>query len=418
MTASIGDIRSAAHRLKVRSGSYFRLVRHLVALRTLGSVNVTRRLAARTETAANAVLALVLGAVLAADTAMTAHHNGNWDFELAAGVVVGVVTVLRGRNRLLAAAVALAVCGLAGVASDVFRLPSQPGVAASLGLLVLGAAAIRTATARPAVIIAIAGVVVLVAGRGDVRREYIVPLAFLGVLAWGAALVTGVWLRLGDARRRLAFDDVRRDERLELARELHDVVAHHIAGVVVQAQAAQLVAAKRPQTLPDTLASIESAGNDALAAMRQVVSLLRDPDDATGLAPAPEQLSDLVGRFTGHGRAVQLSLPGADQPPWPPEVATTVYRIVQESLTNIVIHAPGAANVAVSVGSDPSGVSVEVSNDGPAVASWFASDGGHGLAGMRERVDALSGTLRAGPNPDGGWAVRATVPLPAAGSTR
>jgi signal transduction histidine kinase len=376
-------------------------------------VNVTRRLAARTETAANAALALVLGAVLAADTAMTAHHNGGWGFELAVGAVVCTVAVFRGRNRILAAAAGLAVGGLAAVASDVFRLPSQPGVAASLGLLVLGAAAIRTAVARPAVIIAVAGVAVLVAGRGDVRREYIVPLAFLGVLAWGGALVIGVWLRLGDARRRLAFDDVRRDERLELARELHDVVAHHIAGVVVQAQAAQLVAAKRPDTLPDTLASIESAGNDALAAMRRVVSLLRDLDDAVGLAPAPEQLSDLVGRFAGHGRAVQLSLPDADQPPWPPEVATTVYRIVQESLTNIVIHAPGAANVAVSIAAVPSGVSIEVTNDGPAISSWFAADGGYGLAGMRERVDALSGTLLAGPDPDGGWAVRATVPLPA-----
>jgi len=380
-----------------------------MALRTLGLVNVTHRLATRAEATA---LALVLGAVLAVDATLTAHH-GDWVFELAVGVVVGALAVLRGRDRLLAAAAGLTVCGLAGIASDVFRLPSQPGAAATLGLLVLGAAAVRTAATRPATIIAVAGILVMAAGRTSVRSEYVTPLVFLGLLAWGSALAIGVWLRVADAGRRLAFDEARRDERLELARELHDVVAHHIAGVVVQAQAAQLVAAKRPEILPGTLAGIESAGNDALAAMRRVVSLLRDPGDTAGVAPAPERLGDLVGRFARHGPAVQLRLPDADQPPWPPEVATTVYRIVQESLTNIVIHAPGAANVAVVVGSDRAGISVEVTNDGPAVTSWFASGGGHGLAGMRERVDALSGTLHAGPGPDGGWAVRATVPLPA-----
>lgn len=382
-------------------------------------MNVTHRIAARVDTATNVTLVLVIGAVLAADTAVTAAGHGNWFFELAVGVIVGAMAVLRNRHQVQAAAAGLAVCGAAGVAADAFHLPSQPGVGATLGLLALGAAAVRIAAARSAAILAAAGAVVMVAGRAALRSEYIAPFALLGVLAWGGTLAIGVWLRFLDARRNMAIDAARRDDRLELARDLHDVVAHHVAGIVVQAQAARLVATKRPEMLQGTLAGIESAGNDALAAMRRVVSLLRDSGDVEGLAPGPEPLSDLVGRFAGHSPEVHLHLPGQDQPPLPPEVATTIYRIVQEALTNIVLHAPAAAHVVVAVDGAPSGVTVEVTNDGPAgpsVSSWFASSGGHGLVGMRERVEALGGTLHAGPGPGGGWAVRATVPLPA-GST-
>jgi signal transduction histidine kinase len=378
-------------------------------------VNVTHRLARLAETATTVALGLALSAVLAADVAVTDGKHGNWVFELAVGAVVCCAALFRGRSRLLAATAGLAVCGLADVAGDVYHLPSQPGFAATLGLLVLGAAAVRVAAARPALAVAAAGVAVLAAGRVAIRSEDIAPLAFLGVLAWGGALATGIWLRFGDARRQLAVAAARRDERLELARELHDVVAHHVAGIVVQAQAARLVAAKRPETLDGMLTGIELAGNDALAAMRRVVSLLRDPGDAGGLAPGPERLSDLAGRFAGHGPAVRLRLPDGDQPPWPPEVAAAVYRIVQEALTNVALHARDAANVAIVVDGDQSGVRVEVTDDGqarPLASSWSAA-GGHGLAGMRERAEALGGTLHAGPGPGGGWAVHAAVPLPA-----
>jgi signal transduction histidine kinase len=376
-------------------------------------VKVTHRVVGLAETATNLALGCALAAVLAADTVVTAAKHHNWAFELAVGAVVGAAALLRGRRRVLAAMAALAVSGLADVAADVYHLPSQPGIAASLGLLVLGAAAVRVAAARTAMLIAAAGVVVMVGGRAAVRTEDVAPLAFLGVLAWGGALAVGARLRFGDASRELAVDAARQGERLELARELHDVVAHHVAGIVVQAQAARLVAARRPAELDGMLAGIESAGNDALAAMRRVVSLLRDPGDAGGFAPGTGQLSDLVGRFAGHGQSVMLRLPDGEQPPWPPEVATTVYRVVQEALTNIVLHARGAANVAVVVDGAPSGVSVEVTDDapaGPSVSSWSVS-GGHGLVGMRERVEALGGTLHAGPGDGGGWAVRATVPL-------
>ena len=380
------------------------------------------RLAARTPTVISVGLGLLLGAVLAADTAVVADRpgGGSWPFELAVGAIVGVLALLRGRGRVLAAAVGLAVGLAADVVADVARVPSQPGAAATLGLLVLGAAAVRVATARQTALVAAGGAAVLVAGRAGVRHEYILPLAFLGLLAWGGGLGVGVWLRFVDARHQLAVDAARRDERLELARELHDVVAHHVAGIVVQAQAARLVAARRPETLEPALAGIESAGTDALGAMRRVVGLLRDEGDAGGVMPGQEALAGLVARFADAGPAVRLRLPDDGQGSWPPEVASTVYRVVQEALTNVALHAPEAAEVIVLVGNAPSGVTVEVVDDGPArpsAPSWFARSGGYGLVGMRERVEALGGTLRAGPGPAGGWVVQAKLPA-RAGSGR
>ncbi|HTU72013.1 MAG TPA: histidine kinase [Trebonia sp.] len=378
-------------------------------------MNISHRIAARTETISNLVLALVLVAVLAADTAATAARHANWPFELAVGAVVGALALLRSRNQALAATAGVLACGAACVACDLAHLPSQPGFAATLGLLVLGAAGVRVAATPPAALLALAGAVVLVAGRVSLRGEYIVALSFIGLMAWGGALAIGAWMRLLDIRRHLVIDTARRGERMELARELHDVVAHHVAGIVVQAQAARIAAVKRPETLDATLAGIESAGNDALAAMRRVVGLLRDLGDAGGVTPGPEDLSDLVSRFARHGPAVALSLPEPGRPPWPPEVTSTVYRIVQEALTNVILHAPGAASVTVAVGDEASCVTVEVSDDAPGAPGpgpWLPP-GGHGLSGMRERAEALGGTLRAGPGPDGGWVVAARLPLPA-----
>jgi signal transduction histidine kinase len=362
----------------------------------------------------NAGLGVVLAAVLAADTAVTATENGGWLFELTVGAIVCTLALFRDRDRTRIAAAGLVVCAAAAFTADVAHLPSQPGVTATLALLVLGAAVARVAAARPAAVVASAGVVVLVAGRVELRPAYAAAWMFLGVLAWAGALSVGLWLRFLDGRRRAAIDTARRDERLELARELHDLVAHHVTAVVLQSQAARLAAAKHPETLDGTLAAIESASTDALAAMRRVLGLLRDTHDAAGLTPGPGRLTDLVDRFARNGPSVELQMPpGPTEPEWPPEVTSTIYRIVQEALTNVLRHAPGASIVTVTVDDHPAGVTVTVTDDAPTTnPSRLTNGGGYGLIGMRERVQALDGTLDAGPRTGGGWSVHATIPLP------
>ena len=385
-------------------------------------MNLFDRITGRVGTATNIGLGLVFAAILAVDAVRVATHGGSWAFELAVGGILGALAFLR--NRTWAAVAGLVASGAAAVVAGVAHLPSQPGFAATVALLVMGAACMRTAAPLPAAAVALAGVAVMVVGRAVVVagaviiRPDILPLVILGVLSWGGAIGVGLWQRYFDARRRDAVEAARRDERLELARELHDIVAHHITGIVIQAQAASLVGAKHPETLPSTLAGIESSGTDALAAMRRVIGLLRSSDDAGGRSFGPEQLSDLVARFADHGPAVELHLPSSpSQPPWPPEVTTAVYRVVQEALTNVARHAPTARTVAVIVSDTGSGVTVEVTDDAPTGPSWFDNSGGYGLVGMRERVEALDGTLSAGPRPNGGWIVHAAMPLTARSAT-
>jgi signal transduction histidine kinase len=217
------------------------------------------------------------------------------------------------------------------------------------------------------------------------------------------------------------MDAVRRAERLELARELHDAAAHHITGIVIQAQAARLAAGPGPGRLAEALAGIEAAGSDALSSMRRVIGLLRDEDvdNGAGVAPGPGELSELVSRFAGRagggGPDVALQLPdGPAGRGWPPEVTTTVYRVVQEALTNVARHAAAARSVGVTLRHDQQGVTVTVTDDAPAGAPRFPHAGGYGLLGMGERVERLGGTLSAGPGARAGWTVTATLPLPGA----
>ena len=165
--------------------------------------------------------------------------------------------------------------------------------------------------------------------------------------------------------------------------------------------------------LDETLAAIESAGAGALSSMRRVIGLLRADDEGGGRAPGPERLSDLVERFAASGSSVRLRLPdGPEDPDWPPEVNTTVCRVVQEALTNVARHAAGAREVTVALAHDRRAIRVEVTDDAPPGAPRFPHSGGYGLVGMRERVEALGGTLSAGPGPDAGWSVLATLPAP------
>ncbi|WP_084517686.1 sensor histidine kinase [Microtetraspora niveoalba] len=381
-------------------------------------MNVPEWLAGRARNAADAGLAVVFAAALAfwASRIAESWGGGYWGFDCAAGAVVCLIALLRRRDRAWAAFAGLAVAAVAILAARFGDLPAEPGPAMTLGLSVLVGSAVRALPARSACAVA-AGGLAIVAGSLLCARTFafgIPSVTMLSGAGWLAAVAAGLLPRLLATRRRAMAGRVRRDERLALARELHDVVAHHVTGIVLQAQAAQLVARKRPETLESSLAGIEAAGADALAAMRRVVGLLRDAGDADPAPPASERLSELVGRFEGGGRTVRLRLPGDDaESAWPPEVASTVYRVVRESLTNVSRHAAQARSVTISVGQDREAVTVEVADDAPRAPVRSPHRRGYGLVGMRERVEALGGTLRAGPGEEAGWSVLATLPVPA-----
>jgi signal transduction histidine kinase len=356
----------------------------------------------------------VLSALVLAFTALQYTHQGrSWAFDFVVGAVVCTVALFRERHRGWAVTAGLALSGLAAVAARVWDLPGEPGAAAILALLVLGGSAVRTLPTRAAAGVAAAGLVLMAVGLFTADPGAGAPSTpfRVGIEGWCAALGVGLWLRFLDYRHRAGTEAVRRDERLALARELHDVVAHHITGIVLQAQGARIVGRGHSEKLDRTLAGIEEAGTEALASMRRVVGLLRDADDGASTSPGPEQLAELVHRFDGHGPAVRLSLPD-EQVPWPPEVTTTVYRIVQESLTNIARHAAHARSATVSVTQEKEAVKVEITDDASPGPSRHRHGGGFGLIGMRERVEALGGTLRVGPGPGVGWAVVATLPVP------
>jgi signal transduction histidine kinase len=205
------------------------------------------------------------------------------------------------------------------------------------------------------------------------------------------------------------------EERTRIARELHDVVAHHMSLIAVQAESAPYRLAGLPEPVSAEFSSLSAAAREALADMRRLLGVLRE-DQAPQRAPQP-QLSDLRALVEAARRAgvpVELSaVPALGQVP--SGIAVCAYRIVQESLSNASQHSPGAA-VTVSVGRDDGAVRLRVAN-GPGRAAWPAPRGsgpGHGLTGMRERVALLGGSLSAGPAPDGGFVVSALLPLGAA----
>ncbi len=202
------------------------------------------------------------------------------------------------------------------------------------------------------------------------------------------------------------------EERTRIARELHDVVAHHMSLIAVQAETAPYRLSDLPESARAEFGSLSGVAREALLEMRRLLGVLRY-DQPAGLAPQP-QLSDLpalVDATRRAGVAVALAVPRA-MGEVPSGVAVCAYRIVQESLSNASQHAPGA-EVSVSVGRDGGAVHLRVANGpgGPAGPSASEPGPGHGLTGMRERVALLGGSLSAGPSAGGGFVVSAVLPL-------
>jgi signal transduction histidine kinase len=241
-----------------------------------------------------------------------------------------------------------------------------------------------------------------------------------------AALVSGLYVRarrahvasLVDRAARLEFERDQQAllaaaaERARISREMHDVVAHSLAVVISLANGATAKLGRDPEQSREALASIAELGREALADTRRLLSVLRTEESATVRAPQPgiEDIADLVDRAASTGLAATLTVRG-DPVPVAAGLALSAYRIVQEAITNAVKHAEGATAVAVELTWTPRHLQIAVTDDGRGNGPPAGASGGFGLAGIRERAALCGGTAMAGPRPEGGWTVRATIPI-------
>jgi signal transduction histidine kinase len=236
------------------------------------------------------------------------------------------------------------------------------------------------------------------------------------VISAGVMVVTfGMWqLHVREAERRAEEAERTRDEaaqrkameeRLRIARELHDSLTHSISVIQVQAGVAEHLARKRGEEVPPALQAIREAGADAARELRATLSVLRSTEDGDGSGLC--QLDSLVTRARAAGLPVTVTITGTERP-LPSDVDRAAYRIVQEALTNVSRHA-GPAQASVSLRYTPEALTVQVDNDGTGGGTRSAGPG-LGLIGMRERVSALGGLLHAGPQDGGGFRVRAELP--------
>ncbi|MEU1348586.1 sensor histidine kinase [Streptomyces sp. NPDC005795] len=244
----------------------------------------------------------------------------------------------------------------------------------------------------------------------------------LGVAAWVVAIVAAAeFVRVrreqwAAQRAERAVAERRRadEERLRMARELHDVLAHSISVINVQAGVGLALLDTDPEQARTALTTIKDASKEALGEVRQVLDTLRTPGDAPR-APAPglDRLPELVEQAATAGLTVTVTTDGA-RGAVPPGADLAAFRIVQEALTNVVRHS-GSRTAQVRVGYRTGRITLRIDDEGPATGT-DAGGSGNGLAGMRERAAALGGTIEAGARPDGGFRVRAELPLPAGGA--
>jgi signal transduction histidine kinase len=321
-------------------------------------------------------------------------------------VAVGLAPVLLWRRtRPLACVVAgfgtAMVLGLVTLAGG----PRGVGLTSMIYILVLVYALVRWGSGRE---IAIGLTVVLVAAAIGTVADYSGPsdiIGGFGILA--AAAAGGAAFRYRAESWRRALEQIRTQERVGLARELHDMVGHHVSAIAVQAQAGRAMAGQRPEAGLEALAVIEGEASRTLAEMRAMVRVLRDGAPAQ-FAPQPgvADLASLARREPVP--VVDVEVPG-DLDELPLQVDAAVYRLAQEALTNALRHARHASRVEIRVVQGGGRLRLLVTDDGQ-IDPVRPSSHGFGLLGMTERVQLLGGTLRAGPAPEGGWAVDAELP--------
>ncbi|MGH2698626.1 MAG: sensor histidine kinase [Actinomycetota bacterium] len=240
----------------------------------------------------------------------------------------------------------------------------------------------------------------------------------LGLAAWLLVLFTVSEIARSRRERKLelarsAAEEARRrasEERLRIARELHDVLAHNISLINVQAGVAVHLMDERPEQARTALTAIKQASSEALGELRSVLDILREGYETAPRSPAPglARLDELVAKTEAAGLRVATEVEGTPRP-LPRRVDLAAFRIVQEALTNVTRHA-GEASATVRIGYGGRDITVQIDDDGNGAAAEVSS-GGRGISGMRERASALDGELEAGPLPEGGFRVRARLPL-------
>lgn len=325
---------------------------------------------------------------------------------VSVGVVVALTLLWRRTHPLVA--VAVAVGSLAAVDVATILAAGDPAMPSSVAcVLVLPYSLFRWGAGREAAI----GLVIILGwlpitftadpldGTAELAAGY-------GFFLFSAAL--GASIRYHANARIRDIDQAKLREREQLARELHDTVAHHVSAIAVQAQAGRALAASHPDRAIATLEVIEEAASRTLDEMRTMVVVLRAGEEADR-SPSPG-VGDIarLARRTGDRPRVDVELSG-DLVDLSPTVGVAVYRLAQESITNAVRHARHATRIEVRVAGEVDCVRLTVRDDGdssaPGQRSW-----GYGLVGMTERATLLGGTLEAGPGPDSGWTVNAVLP--------
>ncbi|WP_017614062.1 sensor histidine kinase [Nocardiopsis salina] len=327
-------------------------------------------------------------------------------------LLVAVVRPRTGPRATLAAAVAapLVVTALSVLVWPLPRGMFGHPIAASemAALLALMALTALRCNVPQIVVVSFLG---FVAAYSDVLRDPFTLNPSNALLMVVVALAPGLYLRWHGNERRAREERARQTERLAIARDLHDIVAHEVTGIVVQAQALRHVAERDPEALREALPQIEQAGTRALESMRGLVSGLREQGPAPLSPVAVEDgLRGLAAPAAPGRPGVAVEVSGAVDA-LPPDVGTALLRVAQESVTNALRHARGAGRVNVRIEAAEGSVALETDDDGH--GSPRRGGGGHGLVGMAERVRMLGGELSAGPAQEQqGWSVRASIPVP------
>ena len=349
---------------------------------------------------------LVAAVLAAAVIEAVAREDVVWrPVNLILVVAVAPLLLWRRTHPLAMVAIAFPLFAVVDLAATVVGVTWDGPNPSALVLLLFPYALFRWGSGREALIGLAVVLSPVVAGAAAAPVGEVVGGAL--ILLFAAAL--GAAFRYRSSARLHGRDQAKLREREQLARELHDTVAHHVSAIAIQAQAGRTVAESHPEAVLDALVVVEKEASRALTEMRTIVGALRQGEQAD-LAPQPgvAEIERLAGS-TGHAPHVDVTLTG-DLSELPPSVDAALYRLAQESVTNALRHARHATKVHVVVAGEDDCVRLTVWDDGDARPADAESSSGFGLLGMAERARLLGGAFEAGPNRGGGWTVHAELP--------